>query len=80
MLLNPAIAFMHCKPKNSSFRRSAVADLHTNTCNRTDIQQKLLLNFPQTEIITNGITSFYEYLGFAITLNYHPAGGVVIKV
>jgi hypothetical protein len=31
------------------------------------------------EIITNVITSFYEYAGFAITLNYHLAGCVVIK-
>jgi hypothetical protein len=31
---------MHCKPKNSSYRWSAVADLHTNTCNKIDIQQK----------------------------------------
>jgi hypothetical protein len=31
---------MHCKPKNPSHRWSAVADLHTNTCNKTDIQQK----------------------------------------
>jgi hypothetical protein len=30
---------MHCKPKNPSHRWSAVADLHTNTCNKTDIQQ-----------------------------------------
>jgi hypothetical protein len=31
---------MHCKPKKPSHRWSAVADLHTNTCNKTDIQQK----------------------------------------
>jgi hypothetical protein len=31
---------MHCKPKNSSYRWSAVADLHTNTCNKIDIHQK----------------------------------------
>jgi hypothetical protein len=30
---------MHFQPKNSSYRWSAVADLHTNTCNKTNIQQ-----------------------------------------
>jgi hypothetical protein len=40
----------------------------------------LLLNLLQTETITNVIMSFYEYAGFAITLHYHPAGVVVIKV
>jgi hypothetical protein len=46
---------------------------------RQDLLLLLLLNLPQT-LLLNVITSFYEYAGFAITLNYHPAGRVVIKV
>jgi hypothetical protein len=44
---------MHCKPKNPSHRWSAVADLHTNTCNKTDIQQKIkATSFPRCVMLS----------------------------